>query len=136
MIIIRETKSESLLKDLRKLTVDQFKLFKGTNFGLFEGKNNADEPIVIVGYDDQNWIQLLYDVFDEVWYIVKGDINWGRVKSNYKEIEMSQVIPSILNAMKKEHDIKPTFLDEGLQLEEKCYLWLIKQLNKLSKKYK
>lgn len=141
MIIIRETKSEKLLKDLREITLEEFKLFKGTNFGLIESKNNNDSPIVIVGYDDQNWIQLLYDIFKDEWYIVKGlDINYdyrkySSSKSKYQKISIDQVIPSVINAMKKEHNTR-TFLDDGLELEEKCYLWLIEQLNKLSKKYK
>ena len=40
MIVLRKTKSESLLEDLRKISLEQFKLFKGTNFGLVESKNN------------------------------------------------------------------------------------------------
>lgn len=141
MIVLRKTKSESLLEDLRKISLEQFKLFKGTNFGLVESKNNNDAPIVMVGYDDQNWIQLLYDIFKEEWYIVEGlDIyydyrNHNIAKSNYKKININQVIPSIIKAMRKEHD-EYSFEDGGLELEEKCYTWLIKQLNNLSKKYK
>jgi len=142
MIIIRETKSEQLLKDLRKITLEEFKLFKGTNFGLIESKNNNDDPIVIVGYDDQNWIQLLYDVFKDGWYIVNGlDIyydyrKYSSSKSKYQKISVDQVISSIINYMRKEHSKKPTFLDDGLELEEKCYQWLMKELAKLNNKYK